>query len=87
MALNDPQIRIIGRQRALVDELTNALQAMVGGPPPSKKTLAVLRRHQSMRPVPTKRGNVFEARLVGPEGDVTGHIVHVTVEVDRFESP
>jgi hypothetical protein len=78
---------IIGRERALIDGLSNALQRMIGGPPPSKKTLAEVRRHESARVTPTNLGNAFEVRLVDPDGDVTGHIVRVTIELDRFEDP
>jgi len=77
---------IIGRERALIDSLTNALQRVVGGPPPSKTTLETLHRHQSGRTWQTALGGTFEVRLVGPDGDVTGHIVRVTVELDRFEA-
>lgn len=77
---------IIGRERALIDGLSNALQRMIGGPPPSKETLAEVRRHESMRPVETFLGNAFEVRLVGPDGEVTGHIVRVTIELARFEA-
>jgi hypothetical protein len=77
---------IMGRERALIDALSKAMHAMIGGPPPSKKTLAQLRRHNaSDRVWPTAQGCAFEVQVVGPDGDVTGHIVRVTIELDRFE--
>lgn len=77
---------IIGRERALIDGLTNALQRMVGGPPPSAKHIMELRRSNSSCPVPTDSGATFEVQIVGPDGEITGHIARVTVELDRFES-
>jgi hypothetical protein len=79
-----PVKTIIGRERALIDALTKALQAMIGGPPPSKRTVAQVRRHKSGSRWETQRGGAFEVQLVGPDGDVTGHIARVTVEIDRF---
>lgn len=78
---------IIGRERALIDGLTNALQRMVGGPPPSNRMLREARRHNSSRPTPTQNGNTFEVQIVDPSGEITGHIARVTVELDRFEDP
>lgn len=83
---DQPAPSIIGRERALIDALTNALAAIAGGPPPSKRTLAQLRRHRSSETWPTRRGAAFEVQVGGPEGDATGHIVRVTVELDRFEA-
>jgi hypothetical protein len=82
----DEQLPIIGRERALIDALTNAIADSIGGPPPSKRTLAQLRLHRSSKTWPTNRGTAFEVQVHGPEGDITGHIVRVTVELDRFES-
>jgi hypothetical protein len=86
---SDQRLPLIGRSRALIDGLSDALQRAIGGPPASKKTIAELHRHQasSSGPIPTRRGNAFEVRLVGPDGDLTGFIVRVTVELDRFEDP
>jgi hypothetical protein len=79
---------IIGRERALARALTKALQELVGGPPPSKQTLAQLRRHNSSHMWETPRGYTFEVQIVGPDYDgPTGHIARVTVEIDRFEAP
>jgi hypothetical protein len=79
------KLGIIGRERALLDGLSNAMQSSIGGPPPSKKVLAELRRHNSSKIRPTSRGNTFEVQIVGPDGEITGHIAKVTVELDRFE--
>lgn len=76
---------IIGRERALIDALTNALQRVTEGMPPSKKTLAQLRLHRSSRVYPTGLGNTFEIQVHDPDRQATGHIVRVTVELDRFE--
>lgn len=81
----DKKTPIIGRERALLDGLSNGLQGVVGGPPPSKATMAQVRRHNSSRVYKTERGNSFEVQIVGPEGEITGHIARVTVELDRFE--
>jgi hypothetical protein len=76
---------IIGRERALIDALAKALNNMIGGPP-NKRTLAELRRHNASRVWPTQSGCAFEVQIVGPDDDgPTGHIVRVTVELDRFE--
>lgn len=76
---------IIGRERALIDGLTGVLQRMVGGPPLSKAMFAEARRHNSSRSTPTHSGSTFEVQIVGPDGEITGHIARVTVELDRFE--
>lgn len=76
---------IIGRERALLDAFTKALSNAVGGPAPSKATLKQLRLHTAARLFPTHRGNAFEVRIADPDGAPTGHIVRVTVELDRFE--
>jgi hypothetical protein len=81
------QLPIIGRERALIDALTNALAEAIGGPTPSKRTMAQLRLHRSSKTWPTNRGTAFEVQIHGPEGDITGHIARVTVELDRFEPP
>lgn len=78
---------IIGHERALLDGLSDALSKVVGGPPASAKTMTQLRRHRSSKVSPTLRGNSFEVQIVGPDGEITGHIVRVTVELDRFEAP
>lgn len=77
-------LAIIGRERALIDALTKALNAVIGGPP-SHRTMAELRRHNSSAITQTARGNSFEIQVVGPDSKITGHIVRVTVELDRFE--
>lgn len=79
------QMAIIGRERALVDALTRALSDVVGGPPPSRRTAEQLRRHRSGAVSETRRGSAFEVALVGPDGDYTGHVVRVTIELDHFE--
>jgi hypothetical protein len=77
---------IIGRERALVEALAKALNMTVGGPPPSRATLAQLRRHRAGRMWETELGNAFEVQIIGPEGEITGHIARVTIELDRFEA-
>jgi hypothetical protein len=77
---------VIGRERALIEALAKAINATVGGPTPSRKTQAQLSRHRVSRVWDTKLGNAFEVQVVGPEGEVTGHVVRVTVELDRFEA-
>jgi hypothetical protein len=74
----------IGRARALIAALTTAVNRSIGTPP-SKATLAQLRRHRVSRIWETRDGCAFDVQLIGPEGDVTGFIVRVTVELDRFE--
>lgn len=82
----EPQLSIMGRERALVDALTRGLQGMVGGPPPSKKTLEEVRRHNSSAQWPTRRGSAFEVQICDPDdGKPTGHIARVSIELDRFE--
>lgn len=83
---DDTKLAIIGRERYLIDQLTEALQKMVGGPPPTKRTLAFLRIPNSTRPMDTNRGSRFEVQIVDSDDGVpTGHIARVTVELDRFE--
>jgi hypothetical protein len=80
------RLPIIGRERALLDQLTKALHSLVGGPPPTNAQLAVLRRHNSGELAQTRYGNTFEVQLTDPDDrQPTGHIVRVTVELDRFE--
>jgi hypothetical protein len=79
------RLPIIGRESALIDALTRALNEAIGGPEPSKKTMAQLRLHESSRVIQTARGNSFEVRVHGPDHEITGHIVRVTVELERFE--
>lgn len=76
---------IIGRERALIGGFTRALAKHVGGPPPSKKTTAELRRHNSGAVWDTMLGSAFEVQVVGPDGEPTGHVARVTVELERFE--
>jgi hypothetical protein len=78
---------IIGRERALIEGLAKALNLTVGGLPPSKKTQAQLSRHNTGKLWETNLGNAFEVQLVDPDGAITGHIVRVTIELDRFEAP
>jgi hypothetical protein len=78
---------IFGRERALLDGLSQTLQGLIGGPPPSRRTLDAARRHNSGKIWPTDRGDAFEVQIVGPDGEPTGHIARVTVELDRFELP
>jgi hypothetical protein len=76
---------IIGRERALVQALARAMQDVIGGPAPSKRTLAQLRLHNASAMWETKLGDAFEVQIVGPDKKPTGHIARVTVELDRFE--
>lgn len=79
-------LAIIGRERALVNALADAMSKVIGGPPPSRKTMDHLRRHASSKVHETRRGCSFEVQLTALEdGQPTGHIVRVTVELDRFE--
>lgn len=77
------KLPLIGRERALVEGLSKALQALVGGPPPSRKTLAAVRRHNSTPVYETARGNRFEVHIFDPDGEPTGMVAVVTVELDR----
>lgn len=81
----DDKLPIIGRERALIDGLSKPLQALIGGPPPSHRTLAAVRRHHSAPIRETDRGNTFEVHLFDPDGEPTGMVARVTVELDRFE--
>ncbi len=86
MSLRYPNI--MGRERALINGLSEALQRMVGGPPPSKRTIAELRRHNSSDMITTAAGCSFEVQICDPDtGKPTGHIARVTIELDRFEAP
>ena len=76
---------VIGRERAIVNRLAEALNSAVGGPPLSKAKEAILRRQHASSMWETARGCEFEIRVVGDSGP-TGHIVRVTVEIDRFEA-
>jgi hypothetical protein len=78
---------IIGRERALVEALAKALNLTIGGPSPSKITQKQLSRHNTGKLWETPLGHAFEVQLVGPEGEITGHIARITVELDRFEDP
>lgn len=64
------QMSIIGRERALVNKLTKALQETVAP------------RHEYTKIVETSRGASFEA-LLFEGGESTGRVVRVTVELDR----
>jgi hypothetical protein len=77
---------IIGRERALLESLAKTLNKTIGGPPPSRATLAELRRHRAGVLWETDLGNAFEVQIIGPDGTITGHIARVTVELDRFEA-
>lgn len=77
---------IIGRERALFDALSKALNDVIGGPAPSKRTLVELRKHNASAIWPTEYGNRFDVQIVGPDGDPTGHIARVTVDLVRFET-
>lgn len=80
------KLTIIGRERWLLDDLAKGIQGVIGGPPPSKKTMARVRRHNSSTIYDTSRGNKFEVQVVDSvTGKPTGHIARVTVELDRFE--
>lgn len=79
------KLGIIGRERALIDGLSYAINHSIGGPAPSKKTMAELRRHNTGAVYQCPRGNTFEVQIVDPDGDLTGHVARVTVELDRFE--
>lgn len=78
--------RIIGRERALMEALARGFYGLTGGPP-TKRALAQVRRHNAGDKMwETNRGYAFEVQIIGPEGDVTGHIARVTVELDRFDA-
>lgn len=78
---------IIGRERALLDGLSKALNQTIGHPTPSRRVEAELRRHQVSRVYETNLGNAFEVQVHDPDGQPTGHIARVTIELDRFEAP
>jgi hypothetical protein len=77
---------IIGRERALIETLSKALNKTVGGLPISRATEAQLRKHRASKTWETDLGNAFEVLVVGPDGLATGHVARVTVELDRFEA-
>lgn len=77
---------IMGRERALINGLANALSRSLGSPTPSKQTMAELRRHRSSKTWETSRGTAFEVQIHDPDGNATGHIARVMVDLDRFES-
>jgi hypothetical protein len=80
-------LAILGRERALLEALGEALSKVIGGPPPSRKTMDELHRHNSSKTWATRRGLAFEVQIVDPDDKrPTGHIVRVTVELDRFEA-
>jgi hypothetical protein len=69
------QLGIIGRERALIDKLVKALRA------------GVQAQNQAISDwMPkTKRGSYFEV-MIHVDGEPTGHVARVTVELDRFDS-
>lgn len=86
--IQSDDLPIMGRERFLVEAFSKALAGAVGGPAPSKKTMEQLRRHEVSFVSPTRRGCVFEVMLHGPAGESerTGHVVRVSIELDRFEA-
>jgi hypothetical protein len=68
------QLGIIGRERALIDKLTKALRAGV-----QAQDQAI-----SDWTPETKRGSYFEV-MIHVDGEPTGHVARVTVELDRFD--
>lgn len=67
------QLGIIGRERALIDKLVNNLRRANVGHSISDWTSE------------TKRGACFEV-LINVDGEPTGHVARVAVELDRFDS-
>lgn len=65
---------IIGRDRALVDKLTEHLHSGIKG------------QHPATPASEDYRGSHFEVRIIGADGEATGHVARVTVELDRVES-
>ncbi|WP_028058305.1 hypothetical protein [Candidatus Solirubrobacter pratensis] len=65
------ELSIIGRERSLIDGLTKMLRNSVRG--------------HNISPISEqRRGSSFEVQFV-VDGEITGHIARVTVELDRFE--
>lgn len=66
-------LTIIGRERHLVNNLTKQLQASAKG-------------HELRKPVQERRGSRFDVRYI-VDGERTGHIFRVTVEVLPRDHP
>lgn len=67
------KLSLIGRDRVLVEKVAKLLHG------------AVKKHHNYTVLRETPRGNTFELDLIGPDKKPTGHIVRVTVELDRVE--
>lgn len=66
---------IIGRERALMDKLAKLLHEGVAW------------RYEVTDVREDRRGSHFEVRVIGPDGEATGHIARITIELDRVEDP
>ena len=75
---------IIGRERFLINSVSDGLHRLFGGPPPSGKTIQLLRRHVADKGWETRRGKSFDL-VIHVDGEPTGHIARVTVELERFD--
>lgn len=69
---SEPKLSIIGRERYLMDQLTKLLAD------------AADKKHWVSKPyLNAHRGGSFEV-AIRVDGEVTGHIARVTIELDRF---
>jgi hypothetical protein len=64
---------IIGRERALIDGLAKLLHK------------AVVTRHEHTSIIESRRGSYFEVRISDPDGEPTGRVARVTVELTMDE--
>lgn len=64
---------IIGREQSLVDGLTKKIH----------RTVLKIGPSTDLRE--TRRGNAFEVALVDEDDKPTGHVIKITVELDRFD--
>lgn len=71
---------IIGRERALIDGLTKVLHGSI-------ESVRFHPRHDPTPTSETRRGSTFEVAIRDPDGQPTGHVARVTIELDRLEQP
>lgn len=69
----EEKLPLIGRDRALIDGLAKLVHD------------AVRKRHEYTDLYEGTRGCTFEVRVLDPDGDPTGRIARIAIELDRVE--
>jgi hypothetical protein len=65
----EPEMGIIGRERALIDAL-------------GRLVLAALNKHHDYTPLrETRRGTEFEVAIRGPDDEPTGRVARISIEL------